>query len=104
MQCFAKRDGLGGDDVHQRSTLHAGEHSRVDFFRNRFVIGHDQTTARAAKRFVSGGRDDVGMGERRRMHARSDEACDVRDVRHQQRAALVSDFAEAFEIDDAWIS
>ena len=46
-QRLAERDRLGGDDVHQRTALDAGEHRGVDPLPERLVVGQDQAAARA---------------------------------------------------------
>src|SRR6185369_2527284 len=94
---------LCGDDVHQRAALHAGEDRLVDLFGDLFVVGEDEAAARATQSFVRGRRDDVRVRERARVRAADDEACDVSDVAHDQRANLVGDRAEAGEVDGAWV-
>ena len=39
---FEEADGLGGDDVHERAALDAGQHPRVDVLRV-FRLAQDQT-------------------------------------------------------------
>ncbi len=78
-QRLAERDRLGRDDVHERAALHAGKHLRVDFLRVLF-LAENQAAARAAQGLVRGGRDEIGVGNRRRMDARRDEPRDVRHV------------------------
>jgi hypothetical protein len=104
LEVFAERDGFGGDDVHERSPLHAGEDGFVDLHGDLRIVGHDHPAARAAQGFVRGGRHNVSMWKRRRMHAGGDEPGDVGDVGHQKGAAFVSDGAEFGEVDDARIS
>ena len=91
LEVFAERDGLGGDDVHQRAALAAGEDAAVDVFVELFVVGEDQAAARAAEGFVGGGGDDVGVREGGRVRAADDQAGDVGDVGHQQRADFIGD-------------
>ena len=100
LQRLAERDRLGGDDVHQRAALQAGEDRRVDLLRDGLVVGQDHAAARAAQGLVGGGGDDMGMAERGGVHARRDEAREMGHVDHEQRADLVGDGAEAGEIDD----
>ena len=83
---LAERDRLGRDDVHERAALHAGKHLRVDFLGELF-LAENQAAARAAQGLVRGGRDEIGVGNRRRMDARRDEPGDVRHVDEEQRAA-----------------
>ena len=67
------------------------------------LLAEDQAAARAAKRFVRGGGNEVGVRHGARMHARGDEAGDVRHVDEEQRADGARDFAHTREIDDARI-
>jgi hypothetical protein len=76
--------GLGGDDVHQRAALGAGEDALVDGLAQ-VLAAEDQAAARAAQGLVSGGRDDVGVAERARVEAGRDESGDVGHVHHQER-------------------
>ena len=50
---------------------------------------------------MSGGRDHVGIGHRRGVHARRDQAAYVRHVHEHVRAALVADLADALPVYDA---
>ena len=102
LQGLEERDRLGGDDVHQRPALRAREDQRVELLRQLVVgAGEDQAAARPAQRLVRGGRDDVGVGHRIRVHARGDEAGDVRHVHQEIGADRVRDLAEARPVDDA---
>src|SRR5690606_4480084 len=57
-----ERHGLGGDDVHERAALLAGEDRGVELLaRVLGVAGQDQARARAAEGFVDGRGDDVGV-------------------------------------------
>ena len=49
-QRLAEGDRLGGDDMHQRAALQAGEDRRVDLLGDRLVVGEDHAAARAAQR------------------------------------------------------
>src|SRR5206468_674218 len=48
-QRLAEGDRLGGDDVHQRAALAAGEDTAVDRLGEGLVVGQDQAAARAAE-------------------------------------------------------
>ena len=52
LQRFAERDRLGGDDVHERPALHAGEDGRVDLL-GPLLLAQDEPAARAAQRLVA---------------------------------------------------
>ena len=102
-QRFLEGDGLGGDDVHQRAALDAGEDGRVDLLGQILVIGEDHAAARAAQGLVRGRRCDMGVRERARIDAAGDEAGDMRHVDHQERADFVGDGAEGGPVHDARI-
>ena len=70
LQRLAEGHGLGGDDVHQRAALQAGEDRRVDLLGDVLVVGEDHAAARAAQGLVRGGGDDMGVRERARMQRR----------------------------------
>ncbi len=95
-----QRHRLGGDDVHQRSALDAGEDGAVDVL-GELGLAQDHAGARTAQRLVRGGGDEVAVRHRRRVLPRRHQAGDVRDVGHQQAAGLVGDRAKAREVDDA---
>ena len=98
-QRLAEGDRLGGDHVHQRAALQAGEDRRVDLLGDRLVVGQDHAAARAAQRLVGGGGDHVGVRQRVGVLAAGDEAGEMRHVDHQVGADLVGDGAEAGEVD-----
>ena len=102
LEALAETHGLGGDDVHERAALGARENRGVDHL----GVGgaaEDQAAARAAQGLVRGGRDEVGMGNGRRVVTRGDEAGDVRDVGEEQGADGAGDFTHAGEVDDAGV-
>ena len=98
-QRLAEGDRLGGDHVHQRAALQAGEDRRVDLLRDRLVVGQDHAAARAAQRLVRGRGDDVGVRSGFGCCAAGDQAGEMRHVDHQVGADLVGDLAEAGEVD-----
>src|SRR5664280_1939584 len=102
-QRLTERHRLGGDHMHQRAALHAGEHRRVEFLGDLFVVGQDHAAARPAQRLVRGSGHHMRMREWRGMHPARHQSGEVRHVHHQQRADLVADFAEGAEVDDARI-
>ena len=63
-QRLAESDRLGGDDVHQRTALKAGEHRRIDLLGDLLVIGEDHAAARAAQGLVGRGGHHMRVGER----------------------------------------
>ena len=96
-------DGLGGDHVHQRPALDAGEHNSVEVFGILF-FAKDGAAPRPAQGFVRGGGDEVGVREGARVQASGDQSGDMRHVHHQYRAAVVGNGGKAREIESAWIS
>ncbi len=107
-----ERNRLRRDDVLKRSALRAGEHGRIDFLRKRFFavrieavfrFAQDHGAARATKRFVRRGRDDVGVGDRVGVEFGGDESRDMRHVDHEIRANLVRDFRKRREVELARI-
>ena len=92
--------GLGGDHVHERSALLAGEDVGVDLL-GPFLLGQDHAGAGAGEGLVHGGGDDVGVRHRARVQPGGHEAGEVRHVRPEQRAHLVGDRAEGCEVEVA---
>ena len=82
-QRLAEGHGLGGDDVHQRAALDAGEDRRVDLLGDVLVVGQDHAAARTAQRLVRRRGDDVSVRERARMLTAGNEAGEVRHVDHE---------------------
>ena len=80
LQRLAEGDRLGGDDVHQRAALEAGEHCRVDLLADLLVVGEHHAGARTAQRLVRRGGDDMGMRQRARMQAGGDQPGEMRHV------------------------
>jgi hypothetical protein len=94
-QGLAEGHGLGGDDVHQRAALHAGEDLGVQLLAQVGVVGQDHAAARAAQGLVRGGGHDVGVAHGRGVHSGGDEPGDVGHVAHQRGAPLVGRWPEA---------
>ncbi len=94
-----ERDGLGGDDVHERPALLPGEHRRVELLREFHVARHDEARAGATEGLVDGRGDHVGVGHGAGVQARGHQAREVRHVRPQLGAHLVGDLAERREVE-----
>ncbi len=103
LQGFTEGEGLGGDDVHERATLGAGENFAIDLLGDFFIVAEDEAAAGAAEGFVGGGGYNMGVGEGRGVNSGGDETGDVGDVGHEIGADGVGNLAEAFEIYDAGI-
>ena len=69
LERFAEGDRLGGDNVHQRPALRAGEDRFIDRLGQFLIVGEDQSAARSAQRLMRRRRDDVAVRERIRMRA-----------------------------------
>ena len=102
-QRLAEGHRLGGDHMHQRAALHAGEHRRVELLGDLLVVRQDHAAARAAQRLVRRGGHHMRVREWRGMRAAGNEPGEMRHVDEQVGADLVADFAEALEVDDARI-
>src|SRR5690606_30178459 len=99
---FFEAHGFGSDDVHQRAALRFREDGEVELFVQLFVFfGQNQTAARTAQGFVSGGGDDVGVRHRAWVHASGDQTGHVGHVDEQVSAYFVGDFAEFGPVDHA---
>jgi len=95
---------LGGDHVHQRPALGAGEHHRGDLLLDVGVgAADDDAAARAAQGLVGGAGDDVGKRHRVGVQAGGDQAGDVRHVDEEQCADLVRDGTETGEVEMAGV-
>ena len=97
-QRLVERDRFGGDHMHQRAALEAGEDRRVDLLGQVLVVGEDHAAARPAQRLVGGGRDDMGVRERRRVRSARDQPCKMCDVDDEIGADCVADRAETLEV------
>ena len=94
---------FGRDNVHKRSALSPRKHGPVNFFGNVFVIGQDDSAARAAHGLMGRGRDHVRVRQRVRMFPGGDQSGNMRHVHHQIRADIMRDFRELLEVDDAGV-
>ena len=109
-QSFAEGDGLGGDDVLQRTALGAGEHGAVEQSAHLLdlalrgglapriveVLTHeDHTAAGSAEGLVGRRGDDVAIFQGIVQVSLGDEAAGMADVAHEDGADLVGDLAHA---------
>ena len=99
LERFLEADRLGGDDVHQRPALDAGEQRSIEVLGVLRAAQH-HAAARAAQRLVRRRGHEVGVRHRARMHLRGDEPGDVRHVGDHRRADVAPDLADALEVDD----
>src|SRR5438067_11359914 len=79
LQRLFEGNGLGGDDVDERSALMSGEDVLVDSG-GELLLAEDEAGARAAQRLVSGAGDDLRVRKRRRMHTSGNESGEVRHI------------------------
>lgn len=99
---FLERHGFCGDDVHERSALHAGEHGFIYRLAPLFAA-HNYSAAGTAQRLVRSRGDKVGIRHGRRVQPRRNKSRDVRDIRHHERADLIADLAYSLKVDDSRI-
>ena len=98
-QGLAEGHGLGGDDVHQRAALNAGEDGRVDLFRDIRVVGQDHAAARAAQGFMGGGGGHMRVREGGGMLARRYQTGKMGHIDHQIGTDAVGNLAETGKVD-----
>ena len=79
---LAQAHGLGGDDVHQRAALGAGENGLVDGL-GVLLLAEDQAAPGAAEGLVGSGGDHVGVGHGVLVEPGSHQAGDVGHIHHE---------------------
>ena len=103
LERFGEANGFSGNDVHQRTALHAGENGRVNFF-GPLLFAHDQTSAWTAQSLVRCGGDEVGVGDRAVVNTASNQPRVMGHVDEEQSSVFVSDLFEFGVVDFARIS
>ena len=99
---FTEADGLGRNDVLERTALHAREDGGVERL-GVLRLAQNETAARSAKRLVRGRGDEIRVRNGRFMRAARDKAGDMRHIDHHDASRLVADLADALEVDGARI-
>ncbi|CWS34438.1 Uncharacterised protein [Neisseria meningitidis] len=99
LQCFFKRHGFGGDNVHQRAALQAWEDGRVQRFFVGIVAAQNYAAARTAQGFVGGGGNEVAEWHRVGIFATGNQSGVVRHVDKEVCADFIGDFAEFCPVD-----
>ncbi len=89
-----ERDCQGGELVHVRPALLAGEDGRVDARGDLRIRRQEDGSASAAQRLVGREGHDVGVPDRVRIHLSNDQPGGVSDVGEENGADLVGDLAE----------
>ena len=102
-QRLLKGHRLGGDDMHQRSTLETGEDRAVDLLLPGFIT-QDETATRPTQGLVCGARHDMRMADRGWVKPRNHQPCNVCNIGKQHSVDLVRNLSEASEVDRAGIS
>src|SRR3990172_3481706 len=97
LQRLLERHCLGGYDVHQRAALYAGKYLFIYLFFE-LLATHYHAGARAAKRFMSGRRDELRERHGARMKPCGDKPGYVGNIHHHHCACLVRDFAEGLKV------
>src|SRR3546814_3750840 len=77
LQRFAESNGLGSNDMHQRTALQTGEYRRIDLLGNGFIIGQHHAATRTAQSLVRRGCDHMRVTEGRRVRSARDQASEV---------------------------
>ena len=83
-------DSLGCDDMHQRTTLNAGEDDLVQVLAVP-RLREDHAAPRTAQGLVGCGGHKIGMREWAGVKACGDQPRDMRHVHHQERVAVLCD-------------
>src|SRR5207245_9948311 len=99
---FVKADGLGGDDVNQRPTLHSGKNYLVDGG-GVFLFAENHSGTGSAQRLVGRRSHDLSMRHGRWMHAACNQSSEVRHVHQVKCADFVSNLTHASEVNDSRI-
>jgi hypothetical protein len=90
LECLAEANCLAGDVVHQRATLGAREHGRV----NRvcvLVVGHDDPASAGPDCLVCAAGDEIGDPNRGGVDTGGDQAGDVCDIGEVIRVDRIGD-------------
>ena len=103
LQCFLERHRFGGNHMHQRAALQAGEDGAVDGFLV-LRLHQDDAATRATQALVGGAGDDVGMRHRVGVQPCGDQTSIVRHIDHEDRANVFGDFGKTFKINSKRIS
>jgi hypothetical protein len=97
-QGLAQRNRLGGNGVHERPALQAGENRRIDLLGDFRIVHQDHAAARATQGFVRGRGHHMGIWQRRGMRSAGDQPGDMGHVHHQPGADRVGDLAEPLPV------
>ena len=89
--------------MHKRSALCAGEYSGVYLLCKSLVICEDKTASGASQGLVSGGCNDVGIGNGRLVHTCCNKSCDVGHIHHKICADGLCDLRKSLKVDSSGI-
>ena len=103
LERFVKTDRFGGNHVHERAALHAGEEGRVDDL-GEFFLAHHDAAARTAQAFVRSRGDELRMRNWTGMLAGRHQSGNVRHVDEKNRADRIGNLPEPGKIESARIS
>ena len=101
-QRLLEADGLGGDHMHQRPALGAGEDGLVDGL-GVLLPAENHAAAGAPQRLVGRRGDEIGVGHRVRVQAGGNKARDVGHIHHKVGAHGVGHLTEAGKVDHSRI-
>src|SRR5262249_44037239 len=94
---FTKAHSLGGNDVHQRTTLQTWEDSLI-YLVNPLLLAQHEAAPRAAQCLVCRGCDKFGVGDWAAVLICRDEPCNVGHVDHEEGANLAAYLPKLAEI------
>ena len=102
LQRLAQAHGLGGDNVHQRAALGAGEDGLVNSL-GVLLLAEDHAAPGASQGLVGGSGNHVGVGHRVLMDPRRHQPGDVGHIHHELSPAGAGDLPELSEVDSPGI-
>ena len=103
LEGLAQCHRLGGDDVHQRSALSAGEDGGVDLLGQILVVGENHAATGTTQGLVGGGGHHMGVRHRRGVEPSGHQAGNVGHIHPQIGTHLISNGTEAGKVDGSGI-
>ena len=94
---FFSTNGFGGNNVHKRATLIAGEYGAVDFL-GKFRLTENKSTTRATQSFMSGSSNYIRKTKGRGVLTSSYQTCDMSHIDHEVRAIISVECNEIIEL------
>ena len=94
---------LGGDDMHQRAALGAGENGGVELLGKVFVVGQQHAAPGPPEGLMGSGGHHMGVGHGRGVQPGGHQPRDMGHIHPQVGPHLVRDGPEPLEVNDPWI-